>query len=277
MISHEIICNFCGQSRFKILEEDQTPFKVLKCQNCSLVFVYPQSEPGELKDHYDEGYYSEWIYAEKKKRLKMWSKRLNLLEKHRDGGMLLDVGCGEGTFLKQAQGRGWRVSGTELSSYAAKYASNVLGTDVFCGELEDAKYPDHSFDVVTMWHVLEHVSDPIKYLLEVHRILNSKGLMVIAVPNVNDLFIQIAYRIIKRRKLKLFSKDEKELHLYHFSAKTIKGYLEKTGFECLQLSPDFGIISNSKKLINMISVLPYYLIGLKVFNSIQIFATPKKR
>ncbi|MBW1908177.1 MAG: class I SAM-dependent methyltransferase [Deltaproteobacteria bacterium] len=276
MISHEISCNLCGQRHFNILEEDQLPFKVLKCINCSLVFVYPQPEPVELKDHYEEGYYSEWIYTEKKKRLKMWSKRLNSLEKYKNGGMLLDVGCGEGTFLKLAQNSGWKISGTELSSYAAKYASNALGTDVFCGDLEDAKYPDHSFDVVTMWHVLEHVKDPKKYLLEVHRILKSNGLMVIAVPNVNDLVMQIAYRIIKRRKLKLFLKDEKELHLYHFSTGTIKSYLEKTGFDCLKRSPDFGIIASSKKLINVISVLPYYLIRLKIFNSIQIFATPKK-
>ncbi len=276
MLFNDITCNLCGKSRFKVLEDDQTPFKVLKCQNCSLVFVYPQSETVDLKDHYDEGYYSEWIYAQEKKRLKMWNKRLNLLDKHKDGGMLLDVGCGEGTFLKQARARGWRVSGTELSCYAAKYASNVLEAAVFCGELEDAKYSDHVFDVVTMWHVLEHVSDPTDYLLEVHRILKSDGLMVIAVPNVNDLFMQIAYRIIKRRKLKLFSKDDKELHLYHFSTKTIKQYLDKAGFECLKISPDFGIIQRSKRLINMISVIFYYLTGFKGFNAIQIFATPKK-
>lgn len=276
MIFNEITCNLCGQSRFKVLEDDQTPFKVLKCQNCSLVFVYPQSKNVDIKDHYDEGYYSEWIHAQEKKRLKMWNKRLNLLHKYKDGGMLLDVGCGEGTFLKQAQGRDWRVSGTELSSYAAKYASNVLGTDVFCGELKDAKFNDHVFDVVTMWHVLEHVSDPIKYLLEAHRILNSRGLMVIAVPNVNNFFMQIAYRIIKRRKLKLFTKDEKELHLYHFSAKTIKQYLDKAGFDCLKISPDYGIIDLYKKIINMIAVIPYYLAGIKVFNALEIFAIPKK-
>lgn len=276
MMSHEISCNLCGQSRFKILEEDQVPFKVLKCQNCSLVFVYPQSELGELKDHYDEAYYSEWINAEQEKRRKMWYKRLTRLEKHRDKGMLLDVGCGEGSFLKEAQGRGWQVRGTELSSYSARYASNVLGMDIFCGELKDAKYPDHSFDVVTMWHVLEHVTDPNTYLSEIYRILKPHGLLAMAVPNVNNLVMQLAYRIFKGRKLKYYCKHEREVHLYHFSPATIKIYLEKAGFECLRISPDYGIIDLPKKFTNMIAVIPYYLAGIKVFNALEIFAIAKK-
>jgi len=106
--------------------------------------------------------------------------------------------------------------------------------------------------------------------------LKPDGLLVVAVPNVNDIVMQIAYGIIKRRKMKLFSKEEREVHLYHFSPETIKGYLDKTGFDCLKLSPDFGIVQYGKKLINDISIIPYYLAGIHIYNAIEVFAIRKK-
>jgi len=276
MKSLDVRCNLCGQSNFIVLEEDQPPFRVLKCNNCSLIFVYPRPDHSELIGHYNENYYVDWIGTQKDKRIRMWEKRLDKLKRFRSGGRLLDVGCGEGLFLHLAKEHGWQVSGTEISSYAAGYASNSLNVDIFYGEILYAGFPGDFFDVVTMWHVLEHVKDPKAYLTEVRHILKPEGLLVIAVPNVNGMVMRIAYRIARRRRLKLFSKEEKEVHLYHFSADTIKAYLEKTGFECLRLAPDFGIIEGSKKLINMISVIPYFIAGIKIFNSIEVYAQPKE-
>lgn len=91
--------------------------------------------------------------------------------------------------------------------------------------------------------------DPKRYLLDIWKIIKSDGLLIIAVPNVNDLVMQFAYRIVKQRKLKLFKKGDKEVHLYHFSTKTLKVYLNEAGFQCDRLMPDFRIIENSKRLI----------------------------
>lgn len=269
-------CNLCGEDRFRVIEDDEPPFKVLQCENCSLVFVYPHFNVKDLGEHYNDNYYKEWLIAQKEGRSRMWRQRLSKLERFHNRGRLLDVGCGEGTFLQLAQKNGWQVSGTEISSYAARYAADILKVDVFCGELPDARHLENSFDVVTMWHVLEHVTDPHSYLTEIHRILKPNGLLLLAVPNLNNLVMQIVYRIFKQRKLKLFSKDEKEVHLYHFSWKTLNSYLEKTGFDCLRISPDFGIIDYTKKIVNIVSIIPYYLFGAKVFNAIEIFAVPKK-
>jgi len=95
---------------------------------------------------------------------------------------------------------------------------------------------------------------------------------VIAVPNVNDYMMKMAYRIVKRKPLKLFSKDDRELHFYHFSADTLQDYLRKTGFHCLRISPDYGITDYSKKLINTIAVAIYYATGLKIFNALEAHA-----
>jgi 2-polyprenyl-3-methyl-5-hydroxy-6-metoxy-1,4-benzoquinol methylase len=235
--------------------------------------VHPFPDIDNLAVHYDEDYYREWISAQKKKRIRMWEGRLNKLEKLRQGGLLLDVGCGDGAFLKLARERGWEISGTEHSSYAANYVGEALGIPVFCGEIFGAGYPDNSFDVVTMWHVLEHVTDPGRYLREIHRILKPSGLLLVAVPNVNDHIMQAAYRLVKGRPLKLFSKDDREIHLYHFSDETLKNYLVKTGFECLKISPDYGITEYSKKMVNFIAAALYYTTGFKIFNALEVYAT----
>jgi 2-polyprenyl-3-methyl-5-hydroxy-6-metoxy-1,4-benzoquinol methylase len=272
MISETVSCNLCGHKYYKVMENDETPFRVVKCKKCSLVFVHPYPNYEKLKRHYADNYYEEWLAAQRKKRIKMWNRRLKRLENCRERGSILDVGCGEGTFLQVAKKNDWTINGTELSAYGAKYATNLLGVEIFCGELYDAKFPENSFDVITMWHVLEHVTDPKGYLTEIKRILKPDGLLIIAVPNVNDLLMRIAYRIVKRRRIKLFLRGEKEVHLYHFSPKTIKAYLDTTGFECMRLRPDFGIVENSKKLINLISTLPYFLAGIKIFNAIEVYA-----
>ena len=276
MIFEKVSCNLCGHKYHKVIEEGEKPFTVVKCKNCSLVFVYPHPDYKQLKEHYDATYYREWVEGQKSDRKRMWSRRLRGLEKFRQGGSILDVGCGEGTFLQVAKKNGWTINGTELSPYGAKYATNLLGVGIFCGELYDAGFPENSFDVITMWHVLEHVTDPRGYLTEIQRVLRSDGLLVIAVPNVKNLLMKIAYRIVKRRRMKLFMRGEKEVHLYHFSPQTIKAYLDTTGFECLRLRSDFAIVENSKKLINAISTIPYYVAGIKIFNAIEVYSIPTK-
>jgi 2-polyprenyl-3-methyl-5-hydroxy-6-metoxy-1,4-benzoquinol methylase len=252
----DIFCNLCGKRDFKVVEDDESPFQVLKCRRCGLVFVDPLPEPAVLAAHYDDNYYAEWMNSQKELRLRMWRKRLGNLEKYRQIGRILDVGCADGIFLKLAKKNGWEI----------------LGIDIFCGDLFDAGYPDHSFDVVTLWHVLEHVIDPKRYFYEIHRILKPSGLLVVAVPNVNDWVMRVAYRIFKLRPLKLFSKNDREIHLYHFSPRTITAYLDKAGFRRLKLSPDYGIIQYSKKIVNFIAVAISNLTGLKLFNAFEVYA-----
>lgn len=271
----DIICNLCGQNNFRIREDDEPPFRVLECRICGLVFVHPLPDPVGLTGHYDENYYRAWITQQKDKRIRMWRNRLKRLEKHSNCGNLLDIGCGDGSFLGLAQQNGWIVNGTEYSEHAAKFVGEKLGIHVFRGELAAAGSPGEFFDVVTMWHVLEHVTDPRGYLLEIQRILKPSGLLVLAVPNVDDLVMQAAYRLIKGKKMKLFSPKDREVHLYHFSPTTLRAYLDETGFRCLRLTPDSGIVDDAKKFVNWIAILSYYLTGLKIYNAIEVWAVKK--
>lgn len=272
MRDRAVACNLCGGERFQVLEDGEKPIYVLKCTNCGLVFVDPVPEPAWLAAHYDENYYADWTGAQQEKRLRMWRKRLDTIERLSPRGNLLDVGCATGTFLQLAQNSGWKVQGTEFSPYAASFARNLLKTDIFCGHLMDAGHEDASFDVVTCWHVLEHLPNPLQYLQEAHRILKSSGILVIAVPNVDDYIMKIAYRIVKRRPMKLYLPADREVHLFHFSAETLLMYLERTGFHCAGTYPDWGITETSKRLIHTAGVALYHLTGLRYFNALEVHA-----
>ncbi len=270
----ETTCNLCSGNQFQVLEEAQQPYRVLKCHNCSLVFVHPFPEKDLLAEHYDHDYYQDWVTNQSKKRARMWLRRLNAIGKIKETGTLLDVGCGDGTFLKLAQDHGWNVYGTELSAYAVKKVTVFVGNRIFCGELGEAKYPENMFDVVTLWHVLEHVTDPSAYLSEIRRIIKPDGLFVIAVPNIQDFLTPFAFRLLKGRRMKLFSPSDREIHLYHFSVNTLQHYLEQQGFHPSSVMPDFGIIDTRKKIINYISLVPYYLTGYPTFSAIEMHAVP---
>lgn len=104
-----------------------------------------------------------------------------------DRGKLLDLGCGDGRFLTLMRDAGWDVTGIEPDPTAAKVAQQELGTSVTVGCLEDAGFPDESFDAVTLSHVIEHVHDPIALLSECRRVLKPGGNVVIATPNITSL------------------------------------------------------------------------------------------
>jgi SAM-dependent methyltransferase len=98
-------------------------------------------------------------------------------------GRLLDVGCGCGFFLKSAQDAGWEVLGVDLNTKAISYATSHLQVNALPGDLRDAHFPDGSFDLVTLWNVLDHAPDPIDLLREVHRVLKDDGRVFIRTPN----------------------------------------------------------------------------------------------
>jgi 2-polyprenyl-3-methyl-5-hydroxy-6-metoxy-1,4-benzoquinol methylase len=239
-----------------------------------MVYVHPTSAVEKLPLHYNQDYYAEWISVQRKKRERMWDRRLKSIENVMPGGTILDVGCGDGLFLELAQKNGWQVEGTELSPFAVRYASAALQRSVFGGELWEAGFPALCFDVVTMWHVLEHTRDPLRVVKEARRVLKAEGYLILAVPNVNDHLMRLTYRIVKGHAPRLFSPKDKELHFFHFSAKTIQALLERSGFKCIYVRPDFGIVEAPKRLINFFAAIPYYIGNFHISNSLEIAAIP---
>jgi SAM-dependent methyltransferase len=142
-------------------------------------------------------------------------------------GRALDVGCGDGSFLAALAEQGWEVYGTELSALIAASARHRLGDRIHAGEMESAAYPEASFDLVTFWHVLEHLSNPKQALVEARRLVKSDGMVVIAVPNIGSFQAQ------------LFREDWLHLdvprHRWHFDSTTLPRLAEHCGFDVQQV------------------------------------------
>jgi SAM-dependent methyltransferase len=143
----------------------------------------------------------------------------------------LDIGCGDGAFLQSLKSRGWDVYGTETSAAACAIA-RTKGISVHEGELASADFPDRFFDVITLWHVLEHIPDPVAELDRIRRMLRDDGSLVIEVPNSDSPTLQFCggqwYGLDVPR------------HLQHFSPSTLQHLLDSTGFltkKCQSVHP----------------------------------------
>lgn len=152
---------------------------------------------------------------------------LDLLAKlHPHLGDLLDVGAATGFFLDLARQRGWKPCGVEPSKYASLVASQKDLT-VHCGVLEEVNLPDTSFDVVTMWDVIEHVRDPAQLLKAACRVLRPAGTLALNTPDSRSLLARLLglkwHLVVPPEHLVLFSQD------------SIRKLLESNGFKVTAL------------------------------------------
>lgn len=264
-------CVLCSGTNPKVVEECKKGFNVLKCIDCGLVYVSPLPEKILIESAYSNSYYAPWLEDQRSKRIQMWEKRLKTLNRLSvNKGRLLDVGCAEGLFPELARKDGWDVTGTEISHFAAQYGKETLGLNIIQGELIDMKFPDNTFDAITMWHVLEHTRDPIAVLREIRRILKDNSVFILAIPNLNNILSQLAYRFFRGRKMHLFDPDDRELHLYHFTPQTIRLSLEKTGFSVQGILPDMGIVQRHIKILNQFAAAGNFLTGKIITDAIEI-------
>jgi 2-polyprenyl-3-methyl-5-hydroxy-6-metoxy-1,4-benzoquinol methylase len=163
------------------------------CGDCGFVYTNPRMSAKNLEKYYSRNYRLEGLAVPKSLEeflgdsyKEIWFSKerdFNLVLAEKSGGRLLDVGCASGSLLWLAKQKGFAVKGVEVGRASADFATNVLGIEVFCGQLEDARFRDREFDVITMIHSLEHVPDPRRVFKEIHRILADDGALVVVVPN----------------------------------------------------------------------------------------------
>lgn len=141
-------------------------------------------------------------------------------------GKLLDVGAATGFFLDLARTRGWQTHGVEPSRYASEVASRK-GLTVHRGVVEELDLPDESFDVITMWDVIEHVNDPDASLAAACRLLRPEGSLALNTPDAGSLLA----RLLGLRWHLVVPPE----HLVLFSAKSLRKLLEDHGFTVIAL------------------------------------------
>ena len=234
----KIYCIVCKLREF-LYQLHIPDHNLIKCDRCHIVFRVPIISSEDLKDLYAEKYPS---YLDEKSlekyRIDLFEEQLDKINSVvKDKGSLLDVGCGYGKFLELAAKGGWEVVGTELFPVACKYINEELGLKAFYGELKEIDFQDNSFDVVTLWHVLHHMYDPLEQISEISRILKPGGVIFIRSPNFS--FNYISYEIshlVENIVKKLFHKNLNlcsKLSVFHnsnYSPSGIYYLLKATGF-----------------------------------------------
>ncbi len=173
---------------------DLNVFNYYKCSSCDLVFINPQ--PENINKYYQaEFYYIPSSIEELSRNAKGEQYKVKLLKQFVSSGTLLDIGPGPGGFLYWAQKEGFNVEALEMSKQCCKFISDVLKIPAIQGESIREDVPkDRKYDVISLWHVLEHLAFPWKALEEIVLRLNPGGILVIAMPNRNALQFKVLGR-----------------------------------------------------------------------------------
>jgi len=201
---------------------------VVTCTVCGTGSLHPLPDRREISSFYPKQYYGE-VQAKFEpvvEFLVRWvaSRHVrSLIRGLRPGARVLDMGCGRGVLLSGLLAAGCETHGVEISRDA------VAGIDPrarirIASRLAEAGYPDRHFDLVVLWHVLEHLPDPVETLREARRILKPGGRLVIAVPNYSSLQSQVFGE-------RWFHLDLPR-HLFHFPCAALKRLLHRQGFSC---------------------------------------------
>jgi 2-polyprenyl-3-methyl-5-hydroxy-6-metoxy-1,4-benzoquinol methylase len=229
----ECDCPLCGLHDFKPLVEAQDTaaeksglwFAVVQCQKCGLCFTNPRPTFPSISAFYPASYGPH----QHRRALNDRSRSHRSQSKQKDSnlfsssaGRMLDFGCGAGRFLQRMHRRGWLVLGLDPSAAAVEFIRDQLHLPALQGSLPHPDLKPASFELITMWHALEHVHAPTQILREAHRLLVPGGKLHVAVPNIDSLpfrwFGSTWYGLDVPR------------HLTHFAPWTLHLMLERAGF-----------------------------------------------
>jgi SAM-dependent methyltransferase len=312
MQMESVSCIFCGNVGTipYLIREDLNVFVpgefiLERCTQCGLVFQNPRPASSSLPDIYPDSYDQYLTTATFTSPLTKWDKtyglrkQANAVINHIQSGKILDVGCGPGNFLAYIQNLpGWEAVGIEPNKTASEYARSHLGLNIITSSLEDVNFPDNEFDVITLWNVIEHLSNPLESLIKLRRWIKPRGLLVFNTPNLDSLDARIFNRY--------WIGYELPRHFYVFSSSTITRLVERAGYDLLEsrciygghsmamssarfwlrsgsLYHHFGYVESAienflfSRVTRLLTAPYFYLIDrLKLSTSLNVFCSPSE-
>lgn len=228
-------CPICKNTSFeKVMDcKDYTvsnkTFTIVSCKKCGLQFTNPIPLEDEIGKYYESEEYISHSNTSKGIVNKLYQsvrnitlqQKLKLVKNLTQGKKILDIGSGTGEFLKVCKEADFEVIGIEPSEEAKRFAIKNYKLEIH-PENKIKEFNEKSFDLITMWHVLEHVYHLEERVKEINRILKKNGVLVVAVPNRNSYDA--------KHYKQYWAAYDLPRHLYHFTEKDIKNLFEKNGF-----------------------------------------------
>ncbi|UOB19326.1 class I SAM-dependent methyltransferase [Abyssalbus ytuae] len=242
----------------------QETFSLIEDEENNMLITYPKPAIENLDKYYQSENYISHTDSKKGLLNKLYQfikyfalkNKVRLINKHAKGKKdLLDIGAGTGSFLKVAQKKGWNTYGVEPNQYARSLAEK---RNIKLNENIDNIHK--TFDVITMWHVLEHVYDLDTYILKLNQLLNENGILIIAVPNFESYDAQ-HYK-------NYWAAYDVPRHLWHFSKSSIKKLFNKQNLKVVKIVPmlfDSFYVSllSEKYKTGKMNFIKAFFIGLK--------------
>jgi 2-polyprenyl-3-methyl-5-hydroxy-6-metoxy-1,4-benzoquinol methylase len=226
-------CPNCGHEKYRIRYREGN-FVIVQCKNCALVYLAnPPDESTLYEEYYEDIVYKAADYSRDSGDIRLSTlftineQRLGFMKKEKKQGELLDIGCGLGFFMKSARDKGYAVSGIDTSSRATEYAQKEFGLSAKNETLTDVIQKGSKFDIITLWHVLEHYLNPRNRLVEIHQLLKDDGICFVEVPNLNSLKFKLS-------RQKWSGGNHPKYHRSFFSFKTLEATLKQAGFSSVR-------------------------------------------
>jgi len=252
-MSEHVPCNLCGKDNYKILYsstlKDGKGFvsaelactnpghgehlQIVRCKNCGLIYCTPRDPQHTIDGLYKQIKDNEYLEFSGA-RVRTFQRALRNLQFHKPTGKLLDIGCYTGIFMRIAQENGWEVYGIEPITWAAdigikEYRLNIINKSIYKAENLSVR-----FDAITMWDVIEHLTDPQEALRICRDKLSDKGILAISTMNCRGLFFNLCGR---------YWPWFMRMHLYYFTPLTISRMLKETGFKLISVRPYVHYVS----------------------------------
>ena len=235
-------CPVCANSDFSIFLSGKDhflsgeKFSILKCNHCDFRFTNPRPDETEMHRFYNS---PDYIAHDAGKRTLLQiiyktvrefslKRKYSIVNKYCNGKVLLDIGCGTGEFLDYCRKMNFITIGIEPNDKARNFAVTDLGLTIFDESHLDEFFPG-TFDVITMWHVLEHVHKLSERLQQIQELLKPDGTLVIALPD-SDSWDAKNYK-------EFWAAYDLPRHLYHFTPDSFKNIMRKNGFGLVQIIP----------------------------------------
>ncbi len=253
------VCPNCksSENRLRIKEKE---FLVVECNSCGLVYLLnPPDESVIYEDYYQiefkgTDYRGDSNYPHLREIFEINKQRTELIKEITKGKAdlsLLDIGCGSGLFLKSCKDEGINGEGIDVSNTALGFAGNEFGLSVYNKRVEELISENRKYDMITLWHVLEHFLEPIEELKKIKELLTPDGILLIEVPNLKSIKFRLSGHKWKGGNHPLY-------HRSFFTSRTLMNTLSESGFNKAERLKFTYRLSNKGYLYNL---------SKKVFNT----------